>query len=302
MSENPEISDVTMTGSVSIDMLDNLLVCLNNYKGPLSITLHINDDNNLQLNLDTVKSFLNNNFAVLKKQLDLHLIIDNFPHQHNYFANVAAFFSRTDLILPMDFNFILSTDFSLNKYEGVLSKLMDQNNKVLYIIPSFEKVQSENAWELTSQFPHSKKGLMEENRYQIYGGSDNRAHISTNYSEWYLANNPYLTASISFFYEPFAVFNKHVVPWMDERFIGSNGGGRSAWFYEITLSGFEFWVLNDDFLIFSNTPTSLANELKNKTFWGFLPEICNRHRVRLWESEKKEIDLMGCRPGPNSRF
>jgi hypothetical protein len=49
-------------------------------------------------------------------------------------------------------------------------------------------------------------------------------------------------------YEPYIIYKKEGTPWCDERFIGY-GANKAACLYEIYLSGIDYWILPDDFLI-----------------------------------------------------
>jgi hypothetical protein len=79
-------------------------------------------------------------------------------------------------------------------------------------------------------------------------------HTPTNYSTFF-SSRPgevypaSLTADLKapHSYEPYAIFRRDA-PWCDERFVGY-GGNKAACLWEIHLSGVDFWVLADDWLI-----------------------------------------------------
>ena len=76
-------------------------------------------------------------------------------------------------------------------------------------------------------------------------------HNSTDYAQ-YLSTPPnsqsvYKVTDYQSAYEPYVVMSKRV-PWCDERFTGY-GGNKAACLFEIYLSGVEFYVMADHFLI-----------------------------------------------------
>lgn len=76
-------------------------------------------------------------------------------------------------------------------------------------------------------------------------------HNSTDYAR-YLSTPPnsksvYKVTTYQSAYEPYVVMSKRV-PWCDERFTGY-GGNKAACLFDIYLSGVEFYVMADHFLI-----------------------------------------------------
>ncbi|KAJ3384753.1 hypothetical protein HDU92_003439 [Lobulomyces angularis] len=245
-----EPSDITLTTMITVDRFDILLNCMTIFDGLFSVALHIAEDSDLSENLEKLKIFISKNREFIETRLDIHLVVDKFPRQLNYLRNVARFFSRTDLILPLDVDFMINKSFikHVKSNDFIFGKLL--NGEAVFIIPAFEYhgVHINTTYE---SFPQEKKDvikLFKEEKLMIFHGTDNKGHTSTNYTMWMNTTDPYRIEPNSFSYEPYAIFNKNTVPWSDERFIGY-GGNKAAWWYEIYLAGLEFWVVPNDFLI-----------------------------------------------------
>ncbi|KAJ3216195.1 hypothetical protein HK099_005980, partial [Clydaea vesicula] len=241
--------DITVTSLITVDRFDILLNNMLTYEGPFSVALHILDDNKLNSHLSKLNNFLEKYSNITEYRLDLHLIIDKYPRQFNYFRNVARFFSKTELVLPLDIDFIINKNFLKHfaKNEKLKEKL--KNEKAVFILPAFEFTKDLVDTKYLD-FPQTKEEithLFGEN-FIVFHGNSNEGHTSTKYDKWFQSNEMYTIQPFSTKYEPYAVFNSSQVPWSDERFTGY-GANKAAWWYEIYLAGLEFWILPDDFVI-----------------------------------------------------
>ncbi|KAJ3200910.1 hypothetical protein HK099_002472, partial [Clydaea vesicula] len=249
--KEPEKFDVTLTTMITVDRFNILLNSMATFDGFFSVVMHIKDDEALNDNLNLLKSFIKNHNKEIQDRLDIHLIIDKFSRQLNYFRNVARLFSRTDLILPLDIDFIINRSFlsNLKKNKFVINKLL--SGEGLFIIPAFEYTYAKRDTTL-EHFPQTKKeviGLYNFNDLEIFHGPKNHGHLSTDYEKWIRSKDRvYQIQPTNAGYEPYAVLNKNKIPWSDERFIGY-GGNKCAWWYEIFLSGVNFYILPNDFVI-----------------------------------------------------
>ncbi|KAJ3200422.1 hypothetical protein HK099_002698, partial [Clydaea vesicula] len=291
MSNNIKIEKHTVTVAtlITVDRLPILLNSMKTFDGLYSATLHILSDDNLTTNLITVKSFIKENFNVLKDRLDIHLIIDEYPRQFNFFRNVARYFSRTDLILSLDVDFIINIDFSKNLQDSpqVLEKLLVGSS--VFILPAFEFKNGLN--KPYTMFPKNKQEIKKHwiNRdIIIFHGNLNKGHVSTKYRTWIKKTVPYKIQARSYKYEPYAIFNKHTVPWCDERFTGY-GNNKAAWWYEIYLAGIDFYVLPFDFVFhqyheYDNKVRYSERRKNTSKFKQFSKEICDKYKA-LFGSE-----------------
>ncbi|KAJ3221506.1 hypothetical protein HK099_003451 [Clydaea vesicula] len=305
MKRQPRNDEISITTLITVDRFDTLLNSMKTFDGPYSVTLHIFDDEFLQENLDKLNNFLIINLKTIENRLDLHLIVDKFTRQLNYFRNVARFFSRTDILLPLDVDFIVNKNFipNLKSNDFVQRKL--RSGKGIFILPAFEY---QDEWVNTTfdRFPQTKAEVISQfgTNLTIFHGRRNKGHTSTRYSKWLTSTDVYPIRPDTIRYEPYAIFNKTYVPWSDERFTGY-GGNKAAWWYEIYLSGLEFWVLPYDFVIhiYHGYPEVRDNErIKNTPIiLNFVSEICSRYKTMFLRKEEEkdleelqEFEMMGC--------
>ncbi|KAJ3382034.1 hypothetical protein HDU92_004988 [Lobulomyces angularis] len=285
MSDNYKIEKhtITVTTFITVDKLPLLLNCMKSYNGLFSVTLHLLSDENLTNNLLTVKTFLNETFPIVKDSLDMHLVIDAYPRQFNFYRNVARYFCRTDLILMLDADFIINKSFAhhMKNSTKVLEKLAKGDS--VFILPAFEyRDITEN--KSIVDYPITKEEVKKRwvsNHIMIFQGNLNKAHVSTKYRSWMKKGVPFKIEPKTNKYEPYAIFNKNYIPWCDERFVGY-GYNRAAWWYEIYLSGIEFYVLPYDFIFHQyhvhDNKIRIAEKKKNiSKFRKFTREVCDKY-------------------------
>ncbi|CAE6494464.1 unnamed protein product [Rhizoctonia solani] len=105
-------------------------------------------------------------------------------------------------------------------------------------------------------------------------------HGSTDYEQYYAAQpgEVYRVTKYQKSYEPYVIMRRDGPPWCDERFVGY-GGNKAACLFSIYLSGIDFYVFPDDFLIHQSHPyaeEARKNERKiNKQVYDdFRKELC----------------------------
>ncbi|KAJ3221501.1 hypothetical protein HK099_003446 [Clydaea vesicula] len=298
----PKADDITIATLMTVDRLSNLFNSLSSNEAFYSVAVHITDNEELEKNLSKLKYFLLENKKLFANRVDLHLITDKYPRQLNYFRNVARFFSRTDLILPLDVDFMLNEKFlsNIKSDDFVMEKLTSGNG--IFILPAFEYREQ---WKKTTfeEFPQKKSEVVEnfEKTLKIFHGKRNLGHKSTDYEKWLNATQVYQIQPESFRYEPFGIFNTTTVPWSDERFIGY-GGNKATWWYEIYLAGLEFYVLPYNFVIHIHHSYAVGKvrdderEQNSDAILNFINEICKRYRIMFENSGGGIYDMMGCHP------
>ncbi|KAF9084893.1 hypothetical protein BGX27_003673, partial [Mortierella sp. AM989] len=89
---------------------------------------------------------------------------------------------------------------------------------------------------------------------------------------------PYKVTAFEPKYEPYIVLKREGTPWCDERFVGY-GANKAACLFEIYVSGIDFWVMPQDFLIhqYHDYPTTNRKNgriLNKQLFVQFQQEIC----------------------------
>ena len=106
MPTKPDKADITITTIITLERLQVLNNLINKYRGPISVAVHIDDDDQKLQAIEQLHYFHKTN-PFFAQYVDLHLIIDKFDRQFNYWRNVARFFARTDLIMTADVDFLL---------------------------------------------------------------------------------------------------------------------------------------------------------------------------------------------------
>ncbi|KAI9320616.1 glycosyl-transferase for dystroglycan-domain-containing protein [Dichotomocladium elegans] len=291
-------NDITMATLVTRNRFKVLSRLATHYKGPISAAIHVNDDETKQEVLDELEAVYSSN-PDMQRYVDLHLILDNFDRQFNLWRNIAKFFARTEYIMMLDVDFHLCTDFrhKILSNPDIMAKL--ESGTAALVVPAFEYVVGEDGLDYRT-FPTTKANLLEEVRsgkLDMFHKSWLRGHGSTNYTKWYASDEAYKVTDYNFSYEPYIIYKKNGSPWCDERFIGY-GANKAACLYEIYLSGIDYWVLPDDFLIHQTHEYPEATRRKErqynrKLYSNFREELCLRYaRVFVakgeWDTPKAD--------------
>lgn len=248
-TENFDNEEITIATLVTYNRFKVLSRLASHYKGPVSVAIHVNDDETKQTILTDLHQLYEEN-EDLRRYVDLHLVVDKFDRQFNMWRNVAKFFARTDYIMMLDVDFYLCTDFRKSlKKEPQLMELL-RSGRGAIVVPAFEYVD-ENDGEDWNDFPKTKKELLVDvgtERLDMFHRGWKRGHGSTNYAKWYTQSKAYKVTDYNYSYEPYVIFKKEGTPWCDERFVGY-GANKAACLFEIFLAGIDYWVLPNDFLI-----------------------------------------------------
>ena len=234
--------------------------------------MHINDDENKDEVIKELRDLYTGN-PDMQQFVDLHLIIDTYDRQFNLWRNIAKLFARTDYIMMLDVDFHICTDLrkSIRSNPEIMDRL--RGGLTALVVPAFEfaKQDDGNDWKT---FPTNKKDLVQlvdGGKIGMFHNNWFKGHGSTNYTRWYDTDDElYKVTKYDFSYEPYIIYKKDGSPWCDERFIGY-GANKAACLYEIYLSGIEYWVLPNDFLIHQTHryPEDARRKEVNLFFIGF---------------------------------
>ncbi|CAO3675085.1 unnamed protein product [Umbelopsis ramanniana] len=297
--------DITIATLVTRDRFPVLSRLVTHYQGPISVAIHIQDDESHEEILAELHELYRNN-AMMKEYVDLHLIVDKFDRQFNMWRNVAKFFARTDYIVMLDVDFHICTDFrqSIRENPAIMEKLRSGNTAL--VIPAFEFVEQPDGLD-SKTFPNSKSNLLhlvDQGKIDMFHRGWKKGHGSTNYTKWYESDSVYLVTDYNFSYEPYVIYKKEGSPWCDERFIGY-GANKAACLYEIYLSGIEYEVLPHDFLIhqthyYPETERTKERTYNRKLYDSFREEVCLRYARMFitagdWDSPRAENLRNECR-------
>lgn len=248
-SEIFDQEDVTIATLVTHNRFPVLSRLATKYKGPISVAIHVNDDDTKDEILTDLHVMYKSN-PDMGRYVDIHLVVDKFDRQFNMWRNVAKFFVRSDFLMMLDVDFYLCTDFreSLRKNDELMDIL--RTGKGAVVVPAFEYITEEDGEDWTV-FPKDKEALMNivlTEKIDMFHLGWTRGHGSTNYKKWYQSSKHYKVTDYNYSYEPYVIYKKEGTPWCDERFIGY-GANKAACLYEIYLAGIDYWVLPNDFLI-----------------------------------------------------
>ncbi|KAK4519358.1 putative PHD type zinc finger protein with BAH domain-containing protein [Mucor velutinosus] len=296
-SERTEGEDITISTIVTSDRFPVLSRLASRYQGPISAAIHINDDEQKESILAKLQQTYHGN-PDMKRHVDVHLIIDKFDRQFNMWRNTAKLYARTDYIMMLDIDFYLCTDFRRDILENtaIMNKLRQGNTAL--VIPAFEYIVQSDGFNYEN-FPKTKDDLLmevfEEEKLDMFHRSWEKGHSATNYFKWYTATEPYLVEDYNFSYEPYVIFKRQGSPWCDERFIGY-GANKAACLYEIYISGIDYYVLPNDFIIHQShdypEATRKRERLFNrKVYANFREELCLRYSRQFVANNQWETSV-----------
>ncbi|KAF8520843.1 glycosyl-transferase for dystroglycan-domain-containing protein [Gautieria morchelliformis] len=289
--------DITIATLVTSNRFEVLVRLVQQYQGPISVAIHVTDSPQRRVPLLKALHELYTGTPNLEEYLDVHLVLDVFERQFNTWRNIARFFAahRTDLVMMLDVDFALCTDFRSRIHDAARSEVMEKvrQGTAALVIPAFEFTTYEEGLN-QSAFPSNKRellSLVDEGRLGMFHAAWQPGHNITNYKRYYTASpgEVYKVVGYQQAYEPYVIFRNAGTPWCDERFIGY-GGNKAACLFELYLSGIDFFVLSDDFIIHQSHayPTQARRQERKynrKTYTEFREETCLRY-LRYFLSEK----------------
>ncbi|KAI8981061.1 glycosyl-transferase for dystroglycan-domain-containing protein [Pilobolus umbonatus] len=275
-------NDITISTIITSDRFPHLSRLATHYKGPISAAIHITDNESKEEIMSSLYDVFNTN-PDMREYVDVHLIVDKYNRQFNMWRNVAKLYTRTSYLMMLDIDFYICTNFrDYILYNPILMDMLERGNTAL-VIPAFEYISQSDGDDYT-RFPTNKDQLLQEvadGRLDMFHRDWQRGHGSTNYTKWYSADEVYKVDEYNYSYEPYVIFKKETSPWCDERFIGY-GANKAACLYEIYVSGIEYYVVPDDFLIhqshaYPEERRKKEREFNKKVYSHFREELCLRY-------------------------
>ncbi|KAF9576072.1 hypothetical protein EC968_000139 [Mortierella alpina] len=288
---------VTITTLITPDRYGVFLKLVRQYRGPISVATHIRTDEDQDKSFHELNEFFQEN-SILRKYVDLHVIVDNVDFQLNMWRNVARMFARTDYFMMLD---------GLKNHLHHDPRIQDLlSSGAALVVPAFEyKVEVDP--KDSKYFPDTKKELIpliEKGDIRVFHDSFPPGHAATDTPRWMKMNpnvlspgnhqvaderqnyleqeaegeRPYKVTNFEPKYEPYIILKREGTPWCDERFVGY-GANKAACLFEIYISGVDFWVMPQDFLIhqYHDYPTTNRKNgriLNKQLFVSFQQEIC----------------------------
>ncbi|KAF8583813.1 glycosyltransferase family 49 protein [Ramaria rubella] len=296
--------DITIATLVTSNRFEVLAGLVQRYQGPVSVAIHVTDSPQHRAALISALHDLYTKTPNLATYLDVHLVLDVFERQFNTWRNVARFFAahRTDFVMMLDVDFALCTDFRSRIQDAAGSDVMVRMREgtAAFVVPAFEYTQYEEGLNQSS-FPRDKEellSLVREGRIGMFHAAWQPGHNSTDYHRYYkaLPGEVYNAVRYQQAYEPYVIFKNTGTPWCDERFIGY-GGNKAACLFEMYLSGIDFFVLADDFIIhqshaYAEQIRKQERKYNRKTYTEFRKETCLKY-LQIFLSENALDTIRG---------
>ncbi|KAI8879530.1 glycosyltransferase family 49 protein [Backusella circina FSU 941] len=301
--EDFEEKDITIVTLVTRNRIPNLARLATQYKGPISTTIHVSDDDEGEYTLDMLQQAMEQN-PYMRQYVDVHVVRDEFDRELNLWRNVAKLFVRTEYVLLLDIDFYPCTDFRSNVLKN--KEMMDllESGSAL-VLPAFEYSKQENGLDYR-KFPKDKSSLVKsykESTIEMFHAFWTRGHGPTDYDRWMEADSVYQVTTYQHSYEPYVIFKNKGSPWCDERFAGY-GSNKAACLFELYISGVDFHVLPNDYLIhqthaYPNEARSIEQYYNRRLYTQFREELCIRLARRFisqkkWQDPKSENLRVEC--------
>lgn len=125
-----------------------------NYRGPISVTLWIRDDDFRDQHFAALH-LLYASEPLLRQYVDVHVVVDRFDFQLNMWRNVARLFARTDYFMLLDVDFHICTDLKRHLRENEMARKFLREGAAL-VLPAFE-FTDERDGEDSATFPKEKR-------------------------------------------------------------------------------------------------------------------------------------------------
>lgn len=253
VTANSSVEEVTVVLHITIERWDNFLRTASRLETAISAVVHIKSKNEHSeaavKTLEDIRQSIKQNEDLFRRKIDLHVVIDIFPRQFNYWRNVARLYARTDYIFMLDVDFAIMSPIHEITSNPMYKAMLKEGNTAL-LLPAFEFHRGAKRTTV-NDFPTDKgqvKSLLKEKKMILFHGMQNPGHRCIGIKKWVEATEAYSVPCWAVNFEPYGVFNRHTVPWCDERFVGYGKNKISCWF-ELYLSGVEMKVLPDQFAI-----------------------------------------------------
>ena len=277
-----DITIVTMMDP-SQSMFKRLEKMANNWSGQISVAVFINsnDDEVKDKAMSKIRQFQSKHEDSFGLRVVFHLVInlrgdrgkDQNIFPRNLLRNVALDNAPTDYVLVLDMDLAPSLNAhdylkkhlqSIEEKETLLSPSSSTSSSYALVVPAFQRSSKYGEDENLARTKPELLQIMKENPkiYDIFLRKDKlQAHNATNYDKWFNitattttseSNNGIYNVSYVADYEPYIVVKKdaNLQPFW-EHFTGF-GRNKLEWIEELYLSGYEFLVVPDCFVVHKN--------------------------------------------------
>ncbi|KAL1923364.1 uncharacterized protein VTP21DRAFT_8344 [Calcarisporiella thermophila] len=247
-----DVSIVTVLDERGVDTLRQLA---ERWNGPISATLAITTatDPLPDSTQDALRRFrdLHQQNPTVRRNVDLHLVLDPpvvkyVQPRRNMHRNLARLFARTDHVAFLGPDSWPVTDLYKTLQQEPYRKLLREGHAL--VLPTFAYLANTTAREV----PASKGAVLRmvaEGQLVLYDQHWKLGFGPTRYDKWIGAERPYPVVDYELHYSPSVVMAKQILPWCSERF----SDNLASCYYGLYLSGAEFYVLPEDFLVYVPT-------------------------------------------------
>lgn len=296
--QNMTGEDITIVTLVTRNRIPNLARLATQYQGPISAAIHISDDEEGEYTLDILQQAMERNVA-MRKFVDIHIIRDEFDRELNLWRNVAKLFARSEYVMQLDIDFYPCTKIRESVLNNPKAMSLLRSGEAALVIPAFEFSKQEDGLDFRT-FPKNKPDLLKQykdNEIEMFHSFWLPGHAPTDYERWASLdkqdNDIYPVTTYQFSYEPYVIFKNQGSPWCDERFSGY-GSNKAACLYEMYISGVDYYVLPDDYIIhqthaYPDQARNVERYYNRRLYTQFREEICIR-LARRFIAQKKWDD------------
>ncbi|CAO3644920.1 unnamed protein product [Cunninghamella blakesleeana] len=292
---SPSVDDVTIVTVITANTWSELETLSNRWKGFISATLHLESGDTESKNYFREQYSKNTD---LSQRVDVHLSEISQGRlsvllPRNAERNLARLLARSEYVMELASNMVPATDVrrTLNTNKEMFEKLL-KNGDVL-VLPIFGYPAQDST---VYKIPNNKDVLLQRvNNNEMYLLDKHWKPNTgpTDLDAWKVNTNLYSVERYDFHYEPIVIESKTVQPWCSERFLDS----RSACLLETYLTGGEFWVLPDDYIVAlpeteKATLTDFDSVIENRLYAKFYWEQCVYHA--------RQLDALGLWKGKRS--
>ena len=233
-----DLDDITITTLVTSNRFSVLADLAQQYKGPISATIHVTIPQNFSDSNTTEFKHLRHalsslhklyaNHPFLSTYADIHLVLSppSLNREFNLWRNVARYYAITSYVMMLDVDFVVCTDFrtrilaALNQgVSGEASRTMEsfREGTVALVVPAFEYSDLEEGTKV-AHFPKDKRTLVNlarDGKIGMFHKAWLPGHGSTDYERFYetQAGEIYPVTKYQHSYEPYIVFKKDGPPW-----------------------------------------------------------------------------------------
>ncbi|KAG0373235.1 hypothetical protein BGX24_011964 [Mortierella sp. AD032] len=279
--------EVTITTLITENRFGVFKKLVRNYRGPISVSIWIRDDEFKDQHFTALHELYDSE-PLLRQYVDFHVVVDRFDFQLNMWRNVARLFARTDYFMLLDVDFHICTDLRKHLQESPKARELLRQGAAL-VLPAFEYTNEDDGVD-SATFPVIKgeveKQVKDKKLIAFHAAKFVPGHGASNYPKWYATNDIYQVTEFNYKYEPYVILKKEGTPWCDERFVGY-GANKAACLYEIYISGIDYYVLPNDFLIhqshaYPESKRSGGRKLNAELYGAFRDELCFRYAKAMY--------------------